>query len=68
MVVWVQMILGALSLAKEIIKLVRDKETEKKKCPARMKGIKEAIKRARETGDTDELEKAFRNIGGSTGG
>lgn len=59
MSVWVQIILAALSLVREIIKLERRRCEKKADMPLRLKEMRGALKIARETGDTDEIERLF---------
>jgi hypothetical protein len=63
MPVWVQIIVGALSLAREIAKLMREKEENKKEIPEKLAVLKDAVKSARKSGDTSEIENAFRSFG-----
>jgi hypothetical protein len=59
---WVQLAFGAISLAREIIKLMREQSETKKETFQKITEFKHAAKKARLEGDTNELESMFKSI------
>lgn len=59
---WVQIVLGALSLAREIVKLMREQEQTKLEMKENIQEFKAATKKARIEGDTSGLETVFKNV------
>ena len=57
---WFSIVSAALSLAREIIKYMREQEKCKNKTAMRLQGVRHAIRVARETKDTKHLEDAFK--------
>ena len=53
---WVQVILGAIMLGREIFQYLEQKEKNKKKRALLGKQMRLAIRRAREQGKTDDIE------------
>jgi len=61
--VWVQIVLGALTLAREVVKYLKDKEENDKRAVAdKITALKHGFKTARLEKNTDELEKSFADL------
>ena len=60
-------ILAALSLAREVMKYLAEKEANKKERIKHMKSLKDGFKEARKSNDTSNLEFALSDMGISLG-
>lgn len=64
---WMSVILAALSLAREVMKYLAEKEANKKERIKHMKSLKDGFKEARSSGDTANIEFALSDMGISLG-
>lgn len=66
MPVWAQIILGVITLAREMVKLYREKEADKKKAKIaavnKINEMSKALNKARTEGKTDDIEKAIADL------
>jgi hypothetical protein len=60
---WLSVIVAALSLAREIVKYLSEKEKNKKKRAKKLVVLKNGFKEARKEGDTSKIETAFTKVG-----
>ena len=54
---WFQLLVGAIALGREIVKYLREKDSCKRNAVKKVNEFTIAIRRARETGETDDVEK-----------
>ncbi len=59
---WIQLIVGAITLAREVFKYFREREETKRAAVKKMSEFKQAMKRARVEKNTDDLEKMFASL------
>ena len=59
---WVQLLLAAFSLGKELIKYMQSKEESKKLCAKEIKEVAKNLREGRKNGDTSKIEQAFRDL------
>lgn len=59
---WMSMVIGALTLAREIFKYLNSQAEDRAHARSKMKDMKLAIRRAREEGKTDDIEKLLSSI------
>lgn len=62
---WLQLVLGIVALAREIIKYLNEQELERREKSAKLIEIKTALRTARKTGDTAHAEKLFSSFVGA---
>lgn len=61
--VWVQIILGGLTLAREVVKYLKEKEENDKRAVAdQLEALKQGFRTARKDKDSHDLEKAFADL------
>ena len=60
---WVQAILAAITLAREIVKYLNEKTKCKKETRQKLKQMRSALKDMKKTGRTDHVEDMFRALG-----
>ena len=61
--IWFQLILGAISLAREVLKYISEQERFKHEKYRKMVALKNGFKKARKERDTSGLESAFAELG-----
>lgn len=59
---WVQIVIGAIALARELLKFLQDEQKCKKDTAKELKEMRLALRRMREQGKTDDVEKLFRDL------
>ena len=59
---WVQLLLAAFSLGKELIKYMQEREKSKALCAKEIKQLAKDLKEGRKNGDTKKIEQAFRGL------
>jgi len=59
---WVQLLLAAFSLGKELIKYMQSKQENKKLCAKDIKDVANNLREGRKNGDTSKIEQAFRDL------
>ena len=60
---WIQVAVGVLSLAREIFQFVKKQEQDKQKRVTKVVEMRAALKKARDKGDTEDVEKLFSELG-----
>ena len=58
----IQLLVGVIALAREILALMRAQSDDKKVVKNKVHDMRKAVKKAREEGKTDDVEKMFRNL------
>lgn len=59
---WFHLIIGLVSLGREIIKYLREQNECKKTTAKTLTDLKMALKKSRQKGDTSDLEKMFSDL------
>lgn len=54
---WIHLAIGAISLVREMLKLVSSDKEKKRKRLEQLHALRDGLKKAREEGKTDELER-----------
>ncbi len=59
---WIQIIIGVIAIARELLKIIKDVQDDKREVNLKLKEMRKALKRAREEGKSDEVEKLFKDL------
>lgn len=60
---WVSLFTAVFTFGAQVFKYLREQEEADKECAAKLRRAKDAIKSARKTKDTSEIESAFIDLG-----
>ena len=60
---WLQIAIGALALARELVKYLREREADQKLAVQKVRRFQQAIRKVRKDGQSDDIERSFGELG-----